>query len=191
MRGRHHRVGGWGFPISDEGSGAWLGCEAVRRLLWAHDGRIAWTGLLTALFAEFEADPHAVVRWVTHARPVDFGKFAPLIVEHASHDDPIACELMTGAAQHIDALAARLVGAGTRRLAIVGGLAPYIECWLAGATRARLVAPEGDALSGALQLAQAEASSMLELPGAGALSPGAPEEEEAAQSRTHPLDEEP
>src|SRR5437660_12250237 len=27
LRGRHHRVGGWGLPISDEGSGAWLGCE--------------------------------------------------------------------------------------------------------------------------------------------------------------------
>jgi glucosamine kinase len=28
--GRHYRVGGWGLPLSDEGSGAWLGLEAIR-----------------------------------------------------------------------------------------------------------------------------------------------------------------
>ena len=35
LGGRHYRVGGRGWPISDEGSGAWLGCEALRRTLWA------------------------------------------------------------------------------------------------------------------------------------------------------------
>ena len=48
--GRQVRVGGWGLPVSDEGSGAWIGCEALRRVLWAHDGRIPWTGLLDELF---------------------------------------------------------------------------------------------------------------------------------------------
>ncbi len=175
VRGRHHRVGGWGFPISDEGSGAWLGCEAVRRVLWAQDGRIGWSGLLTALFAEFQSDPHAIVRWVTHARPADFGVFAPLIIEHASRDDPVGRELVSRAAHHIDALAARLVASGAGRLCVVGGLAPHIEPWLASETRRHLVAAEGDALSGALQLAQAEAFSMPELFAAGELSPGAPE----------------
>jgi glucosamine kinase len=172
VRGGHHRVGGWGFPISDEGSGAWLGCEAVRRVLWAHDGRIAWSSLLRALFAEFQSDPHAIVRWVTHARPADFGRFAPLIIEHASRDDPVGRELVSLAAHHIDALAARLVASGADRLCVVGGLAPHIEPWLASETRRHLVAPEGDALTGALQLAQAEASSVPELIGAGELSPG-------------------
>jgi glucosamine kinase len=175
VRGRHHRVGGWGFPISDEGSGAWLGCEAVRRVLWAKDGRIRWTGLLTVLFAEFQSDPHAIVRWATHARPADFGRFAPLIIEHASRDDPVGRELVSRAAHHIDALAARLVASGGDRLCVVGGLAPHIEPWLASETRRHLVLPEGDALSGALKLAQAEAFSMPELIGAGELSPGSAE----------------
>ncbi len=194
VRGRHYRVGGWGFPISDEGSGAWLGCEAVRRLLWAQDARIGWTGLLTALFAEFQSDPHAIVRWLTLARPADFGRFAPLIVEHASRDDPVACDLVSRAAHHIDALAARLVASGADRLCVVGGLAPHIEPWLASETRRHLVAPDGDALSGALQLAQAEASSMLELVGAGDLSPGSAElipeaQTESALSPAHDSDE--
>src|SRR5690606_23304530 len=31
--GVEQRVGGWGFPVSDEGSGAWIGCEVARRTL--------------------------------------------------------------------------------------------------------------------------------------------------------------
>ena len=55
--GRSTRVGGWGFPVSDEGGGAWLGCEAVRRTLWAHDGRAAWSPLLRAVSAEVRLGP--------------------------------------------------------------------------------------------------------------------------------------
>jgi len=160
IRGRHHRVGGWGLPVSDEGSGAWLGREALRRVLWARDGRIAWTGLLTALFEEFQEDPHAIVRWAAEARPRDFGLLAPMVVEQAGRNDPVAAELVQQAAHHIDALAGRLAAFGAPRLCVVGGLAAHIEPWLAQETRARLVPPAGDALSGALQLAQAESGSV-------------------------------
>lgn len=160
LNGRHYRVGGWGLPTSDEGSGAWLGCEALRRTLWAHDGRIAWTKLLTALFQQFQSDPHAIVRFAARAASRDFGALAPLIVEHAATGDPTAVELMRLAARHIDALAARLTASGIERLALVGGLAPHIEQWLSDATKRRLVAPAGDALTGALQLARAAAGSL-------------------------------
>jgi glucosamine kinase len=154
--GRQHRVGGWGLMLSDEGSGAWLGREAMRRVLWAHDGRIAPTALLRRLFDEFDADPYAIVRWAANAQPADFGRLAPLVVEHAARDDPAALELMQQAASHIDVLAARLFALGAERLALVGGLAPHLEGWLAPETRQHLVKPEGDALDGALQLARAE-----------------------------------
>ena len=171
VRGRNYRVGGWGLPVSDEGSGAWLGSEALRRVLWAHDGRIAWTDLLRAVFAEFHDDPHAIVRWATHARPGEFGKFAPLIVEHAALGDPAARELLSAAAHHLDELAIRLLASGAERIALMGGLAPHVEPWLAAETREHLVAAKGDALAGALRLAQAETLSLPELIGAGALSP--------------------
>ena len=147
LDGRHYRVGGWGLPISDEGSGAWLGCEALRRVLWARDGRIAWTGLLGALFERFECDPHAIVRLTSKASPRDFGAIAPLVVEHAKDADPAGIELMRLAATHIDALASRLVALGVHRLALVGGLAPHMEEWVCDSTRRPL--------DGALQLARA------------------------------------
>jgi glucosamine kinase len=159
VNGRHYRVGGWGWLISDEGSGAWLGSEALRRTLWAHDGRIRWTGLLTSLFVKFQSDPHAIVRWMTAAAPRDYGSFAPAIIEHAKCDDPVATELMQLAGGHIDALAEHLVAFGTERIALAGGLAAYIEPWLSEMTRQHLVAPLGSALEGALQLAKAAAES--------------------------------
>jgi N-acetylglucosamine kinase-like BadF-type ATPase len=56
-------------------------------------------------------------------------------------------------AEHIDGVAARLLGVGARRIALTGGLAAAIEPYLAAATRRHLVAPQGDALAGALRIA--------------------------------------
>ena len=160
MNGRRYRVGGWGWPISDEGSGAWLGCEALRRTLWANDGRIPWTPLLRSLFRKFQSDPHAIVRWMTGTLPKDFATFAPEIVEHVLDNDPVAVELMKSAGAHIDALAQLLLEFGVDRLALVGGLAVAIEPWLAQDTRRHLVAPQGDAVAGAVQLARNAAEAL-------------------------------
>ena len=158
--GRQYRVGGWGLMLSDDGSAAWLGREAMRRVLWAHDGRITSTVLLARLFEEFDADPYAIVRWAATASPADFGQLAPVVVEHAARGDPVAIELMRQAASHIDALAERLIALGAERLALAGGVAPHLDRWLAPGTRAHLVRPEGDALTGALQLARTEAAAL-------------------------------
>jgi glucosamine kinase len=153
-KGLHYRAGGWGWPISDEGSGAWLGHEVLRRVLWAYDGRIEWSPLLRALFARFEQDPHAILQWTINASPRDLGSFAPLIVEHAAQNDRAGRELMQLAATHIDALAERLIAVGTERLSLLGGLAEHVAPWLSSATTSHVVAPQGDALDGALHLAR-------------------------------------
>ncbi|MGO9483698.1 MAG: BadF/BadG/BcrA/BcrD ATPase family protein [Rhodomicrobium sp.] len=155
VKGRHHRVGGWGFPVSDEGSGAWLGCELIRRVLWAYDGRTPWTALLRAAFEHFASDPHAIVRWMGPARPKDFAALAPLVIEHALADDLAGCELMCLAANHIEILVQRLIATGAPMIALCGGLASSIEPWLGDKAKRCLVAPEADALTGAVDLARA------------------------------------
>jgi glucosamine kinase len=162
LGGLAYRVGGWGLPVSDGGSGAWLGVEALRRVLWAHDGRRRWTPLLRELFDQFQSNPHAIVQFASAATPREFGSLAPRVVAGAERGDPAARELLRLAAAHIDALAERLAASGTERLALVGGLAPSIEPWLAPRSRRRLVPPAGDALDGALRLARiaAEAPSI-------------------------------
>lgn len=57
------------------------------------------------------------------------------------------------------ALAAQLVAAGARRLALGGGCAPFQKPWLGVQTKVRLVEPTGDALQGALILAREAAQS--------------------------------
>ena len=155
--GQHHRVGGWGFPLSDEGSGAWLGFELARRMFWAYDGRVPWTGLLTAAFERFGCDPHAIVRWMGSTKPRDFAELAPLVVHHALRGDPVGCELMQSAARHVDALAERLGAIGVPRIALAGGLSSSLAPWLGQDTKRRLVPAAADALAGALWLARAEA----------------------------------
>lgn len=151
--GARYRIGGWGLPLSDEGSGAWLGLELLRRVLWAHDRRLGWTPLLEEISARFNRDPHAIARWAANAKPGDYGGLAPLVVARAEHGDEAGGTLMRLAAGHIDALAARLIASGATRIALTGGLAAAIEPYLAAPTRHHLVPPQGDALTGALQIA--------------------------------------
>jgi glucosamine kinase len=157
VEGKRHRAGGWGFPVSDEGSGAWLGCEVARRTLWALDGRAPWTLLLKQVAERFGSDPYAMVRWMSDARPGRFAILAPLVVEAAAQGDPVGRELTDAAARHVDRLAQRLVALGVKRIALAGGLANSIEPWLASETRGWLVPPAAGPLSGAVALARAKA----------------------------------
>lgn len=159
LRGRRHRLGGWGLPVSDEGSGAWIGREALAQVLRAHDGRAPWTALLGALFAQYGDSPHAIVEWAALAMPREFATLAPRVVEHAARGDAAARDIMQRAAEHIDALATRLLALGVPRLSLSGGLAPHLEALLPEATRQRLSPPKGDPLDGALLLARGAAQS--------------------------------
>jgi len=76
------------------------------------------------------------------------GQFIVGVKDPVGKDDAGICGLA-----YLDAIAARLVTLGAPRLALVGGLAPHIESRLSASTQARLVAPLGDALDGALQIA--------------------------------------
>jgi glucosamine kinase len=158
-KSRQYRVGGWGLNVSDEGSGAWIGRELLRRVLWAHDGRIEMTALLQRAFEQFQSDPHAIVRWASCASPREFGALAPLVIEQAQAGDGARIEILRMAATHVDALAARLTALGVERIALVGGLADHMRSWLSDGTKARLVPSAGDALDGALQLARVAAES--------------------------------
>jgi glucosamine kinase len=157
VEGKRHRVGGWGFPVSDEGGGAWLGCEVARRALWALDGRTPWTPLLKSVAERFDEDPHAMVRWMSGAKPGSFATLAPLVIHFAAKNDVAARCLIETAARHVDGLAQRLVALGVTRIALIGGLAPSIEPWLSEEARQRIVPAAAGPLAGAIELARAKA----------------------------------
>ncbi len=151
---REIRVGGYGFPISDEGSGADLGLHAIRLALRAHDERVVGTNLTNDVMMRFHNDPFEAVAWMDKATATDYASFAPLVMRHADDGDSIARRIVRDAAEQIDELVRRLSECGAARIALLGGLASSIDPWLAPDVQRRLVAPEGDAVDGALHLAR-------------------------------------
>ncbi len=154
VRGREVKFGGYGFPVSDEGSGADLGLRAIRLALRAHDGRVAATRLTCDVMDHFDGDPFAVVAWMDGATATDYAALAPLVMRRADEGDPIGRRIVRAGAVQIDALVRRLIDSGAPRIALVGGLAASIEPWLAPDVQRRLSPVEGDAVSGALLLAR-------------------------------------
>ena len=124
------------------------------QVLQAYDQLLPWTPLLRTLFAQFESDPYAIVRWMTAAGPREYASLAPLIVTHADRDDTAARNLMRAAGAHIDQLVAKVAATGSSRVALLGGLSASIEPYLVNSARILLVAARGDAMSGALRLAR-------------------------------------
>ena len=152
--GREVRVGGYGFPISDEGSGADLGLHAIRLALRAYDERAVGTSLTRDVMTRFHDDPFEAVAWMDHATATDYATFAPLVMRHADAGDPIARGIVRDAAEQIDELVRRLSECGASRVALLGGLASSLQPWLAPDVQRRLVPVEGDAVDGALHLAR-------------------------------------
>ena len=154
VKGEEIRVGGYGFPISDEGSGADLGLHAIRLALRATDGRVPPTNFTREVMARFNDDPFEAVAWADTAHATDYATFAPIVMRHADGGDPLARRIVREAAEEIDALARELLRRGAPRIAVLGGLAFTIEPWLAPDVQRRLRPSEGDAVAGALHLAR-------------------------------------
>jgi len=152
--GRSHSVGGWGFEISDDGSGAQTGCAAVRAAVRAHDGLGPASDFTREIMARFGGHPRDVVAWVNNARPADYGSVAPMAFEHAGRGDPVATALIQAAARHAETYIDRLAALGAKQVALMGGVAAAIVPWLASRVGPLLAEPESDALDGALLLAR-------------------------------------
>lgn len=153
VEGRQLRVGGYGFPISDEGSGAYLGLKAVQLALRAHDGREQKTALLAEIMQRFHNDPMEAVAWMDRASATDYATLAPMVLRHADQGDAVARRVVQSAAGHIDTLVRTLFEKGAPRVCLLGGLASPLEPWLAPDVRRSLKPIDGDAVSGAIILA--------------------------------------
>jgi len=153
-------IGGYGFPISDEGSGAALGLSAMRHALRALDGRSEVTALSSAVTAGFGHDTARAVAWMDAATPKDYAAFAPLVMDYAENNDAIARSIVEDAAQHIERFIETIFARGAVRCALAGGLALRIRPWLRARTVARLTEALADPLDGALLLAGLPASAL-------------------------------
>ncbi|PSO25986.1 BadF/BadG/BcrA/BcrD ATPase family protein [Bradyrhizobium sp. MOS002] len=154
IAGREIRLAGYGFPVSDEGSGADIGLQVVRLALRAADCRSELTPLLSEVLDAFDRDPYQAVAWSEEARATDYAAFAPIVMRHANQGDPVGRRIVERAADAIGDLLDLFLARGIERLSLVGGLADAIAPWLTPDLRARLRHPDADAAGGALLLAR-------------------------------------
>jgi glucosamine kinase len=142
-------IGGYGFPISDEGSGAALGLSAIRHALRALDGRTRPSPLSQAVTKQFDHAIPRVIAWMDDAAPGDYARFAPLVMDYADNGDEIALSIVRDAALHIERFIETIISRGAPRCVLMGGLAERMKPWL----RVRIVAQLQDALGDALDVA--------------------------------------
>lgn len=119
-----HRAGGHGFLLGDEGSGWWIGREAVRAALLERDeGRPA--GPLTqALTDALQADLDSIVARI-YADPRERRVLAGLVPMVTACTDPRATAILTAAADALIGLAHAVreaLGAPLLPIAYVGGV---------------------------------------------------------------------
>lgn len=152
--GRVRGVGGWGFALSDRGSGADLGREALRAALLAADGIAAPSPMTADLLGEL-GGPNGIVRFADGAGAAEYAALAPRVIAAAGAGDAHAAAILAAGAAHLDAALVALGFAAGDLLCLAGGVGPSYRSRLAAARAAELAPPAGTALDGALALAAA------------------------------------
>lgn len=145
-------AGGHGWLLGDEGSGFWLGREAVRATLHALDegsppGQLGEAVLATMLGAD---DGRAALVQHAYAQsPVDLSSLAPLVT--AAHDagDPVASRIVGGAIDHLVALFGRLPEPQPREPVVLAGALTERGTPIGHALRRHLAERRLDVLSAA------------------------------------------
>jgi glucosamine kinase len=122
--------------------------------LWARDGRIPHSQLTREVLAGFHGSAGEIVDWTGRATPGDYAAFAPLVMDHAAKGDPVAELIVQESAARLDRLIRVLLDRGIVHVCLMGGVAARMREWLSVSIRERLREPFGDALDGAILLAQ-------------------------------------
>jgi glucosamine kinase len=145
-------VGGWGFRVGDEGSGGWLGLQAVRHGLAAFDGRANATPLARRVWMHCGEDRETLQQWCGAAGQFEFAQLARAVFD-CEASDPVAAQLLAQATGALEDLALAIDPRGRLPLAVAGSVAERLAPRMRPFVRSRIVAPQAGATAGALMLA--------------------------------------
>ncbi len=153
-QGKIRRVGGWGMHLGDECGGAWLGRELLRASIHAYDGIGPQSPLTKDILAQFNGSPKAMVPFARTAQAADFGRFAPALVAAHAANDPVAEAILRRAIQLLCEILGPAAQLPNQYLCFLGGLGPTYQALMPKAYQSICHPAKGDALDGALWLAQ-------------------------------------
>jgi N-acetylglucosamine kinase-like BadF-type ATPase len=178
--GEAARAGGWGHMIGDEGSGYWIGREALSAVMRAFDGRGPETHLTAAILEHLNLNDESRLPRIVYDREtprMTVAAMGPIVQRAATEGDAVARRILERAADELvlgaHSVASRLEMRGDEFTFFLAGGAFRVVPWLAGELSRRLVevAPrcEVDILNeepavGAVWLALAEARGQANVP---------------------------
>jgi N-acetylglucosamine kinase-like BadF-type ATPase len=115
--GTIYNVGGWGPALGDEGSGYWIGVEAIRATFWAQDRDVP-TRMLEEFLIYWELDGIGELVEKANERPSpDFAALTPVVVKCAEQGDELASAVLERAgeelAEQISLAALKMLETGT------------------------------------------------------------------------------
>ncbi|MEZ4378829.1 MAG: BadF/BadG/BcrA/BcrD ATPase family protein [Gemmatimonadales bacterium] len=120
--GKHYRAGGLGWRMGDDGSGYWIGVEALKAVGRMHDGLGPSTRLAELLAGQAGvAGIGALIRWSTVAAVDEVAGLAPVVAAAAEGGDAVAGSIIEQAVGHLVELA-RAAGGEVLPVALSGGL---------------------------------------------------------------------
>jgi glucosamine kinase len=151
--GSRATVGGWGFPVGDEGSGAWLGLQAVRQAQAALDGRANAGALARRVWMHCGDERDCLQSWCAEAGQHEYAQLARAVFDTEAQD-PLAAALLQGAVAALEDLALAIDPRGRLPLAASGSIAERLAPRMRPALRGRLVRAQDNAVAGALTLAR-------------------------------------
>jgi N-acetylglucosamine kinase-like BadF-type ATPase len=174
------RAGGWGYVLGDEGSGYWIGREALTAVARATDGRGPATRLTALVLEHFQLTRvDGIVREVYDRglRRQAIAAFASLVDRARAEGDVAAAEIMRRAGEELTRAAASVIErlemrGQTFKTVLAGGMFRVLP-WLAADVTRRLaeVAPRAIASTlevepavGAVQLAVRELRGGVRVP---------------------------
>jgi N-acetylglucosamine kinase-like BadF-type ATPase len=109
--GEAARAGGWGHMIGDEGSGYWIGREALSAVMRASDGRGPATRLTGEILAHLKLDDESRLPRIVYDRELPrmtVAALGPIVQGAAVQGDAVATRILERAAEEL-VLAARSV----------------------------------------------------------------------------------
>jgi glucosamine kinase len=156
--GVEKNIGGWGFLVGDDGGGARLGQDLLRRVIHSYDGIHQHSELTRNILSEFKGSPQAIVEFALNAKPNEFGKFVPVIVDAARSGDIHGTALVHATVVAIQVCIDRVGYVQGSKLFMLGGLGSILLEFMDSDYSSASIHPKGDALSGAIGMAQQLAS---------------------------------
>lgn len=151
--GQTRSIGGWGFHVGDDGSGAQLGLDLLRRVVHCNDGLAHHSALTRAVLFEFNNKPEQIALFAQRAKPDAFAKFARRVVNAATMGDKQALALQSATVQTIQAALDAVGYTSQTQLCMIGSLGKALGGALDTRYQQNIIPPKGDALAGGLALA--------------------------------------